>query len=152
MTTTAIRAGNFPIYLNTGTTGSPTWTIIQGVKNLSLTTSAKEEDVSEYNDDNDGFEKSIVLGRGKTVTLDGFAKYDADGVKDAGQAALEVLGKAIGAAANAQFKISLPDDGYDLFTATVLGVTPYGGDQAGIADWKAELKLTGEMVYVEPTP
>lgn len=152
MTTTAIRAGVFPIYVNTGSTGSPTWTIVQGIKTLSWTPSAKEADVSEYNDDDDASEKTIVTGRGWSVSIEGFAKYDEDGEKDAGQAALEVYGAATGVDANAEFKIALPGGKYQTFTATVLTVTPFGGEQADIADWKAEIKLLGQPVTVTPTP
>lgn len=65
------------LYINTGTTASPTWTLIAGQKNASF--SFKKATVDITCKDNSGWEDFIGTTRGWTVSADGLVEEADDG-------------------------------------------------------------------------
>lgn len=146
MTENSVLAREFPISINTGTTETPVWTVIEGIKSLTLAPSTKEADTNTFS--NAGWDTSRVVSRGLTVTCDGLAQYDENGVKDAGQDACEGYGVLTGRAGVAEFKIELPEtDDYYRFSGHVK-VTEFGGDVDAVSTWKLEIKVQAQPTLV----
>lgn len=90
------------LYINTGTTASPTWTLIAGQKNASY--SFKKATVDITCKDNSGWEDFIGTTRGWTVTADGLCEET-----DAGFLYLEA---AFFDDSTREFKFITPTDRY----------------------------------------
>jgi TP901-1 family phage major tail protein len=73
---------DFLLKINTGTAGTPTWTLIGGQRSASLSRSADEIDVS--NKTNDGWKATKAGLRSWSIDLDGLVL-----LRDTGLAALE---------------------------------------------------------------
>ena len=146
MAENSVLAREFPLAINTGTTETPAWTAIEGIKSLSLAPQTKEADTNTFS--NAGWETSRIVSRGLNVTCDGLAQYDADGVKDAGQAQCEAYSLLTGRAGVAEFKIDLPESGdYYRFSGHVK-VTEFGGDVDAVSVWKMEIKVQAQPTLV----
>lgn len=139
MTATSVAGSNFPLDVNTGTTGTPVWTAVKGIVTLSFNETKTQQDDNSF--ENAGWLAKMTTARGVTVNCQGHAKYDDAGVKDAGQLAVEAYGAETGAAARGDFRIVLPGgETAKRFTADV-SVTQFGGSVNDLATWGCELVL-----------
>lgn len=143
MSDLSVLAAEYPVFINTGSESTPVWTEIKGVQTVTPSPSSKAVDTGTFS--TVGWDRERIVSRGLSVSLDGIAEYDGD-AKDAGQAAVEVLGAGVGAAAEGDFLIHLGPSGDGMrFTATA-EVTSFGGAKDAVAAWKANLKVTAQPV------
>lgn len=130
-------------------TADDTWTVIGGLNTLTHAPSTSRADTSSF--DSNGRDEHLVASRGETWTLAGFSLEDvANGTRDAGQEAVEALGKLVGPAGIGWFQITSPGGNIIRFQASV-ETTLHGGGHNDAAAWQAVLTVTGEPDYV-PSP
>ncbi len=137
----SVLVNEYPVFINTGTHGTPTWTEVKGLQSVDPNPSSKTADTTSLSDA--GWEKERIVSRGLSVSIAGFAEYDGD-TRDPGQAALIALGDELGAAAEGEFLIHLGPSGDGLRFYATATVTPFGGNKDGVAGFKAELKATAK--------
>jgi hypothetical protein len=129
--------------VNTGTVGSPTWTHVGGVTGTSHKPSTNRVDTK--NNDSGGREEHMVTRRGDTFTVKAQRLEDpSTGDRDAGQEAIEVSARAVGAAAKLQYRLTSPGGNTLIFLATAQ-VTEFDGSTDEVANWEAELVVTGDI-------
>lgn len=137
-----VLASLFTIEVNTGTTVAPVWSKIGQLETLEFSGSVTEIDDSTM--DNDGWDSSAVVGRGRSLKLDGF--YDDE---DEGQNKLRDLNEEIGEASKGQFRFYRTDSGEGKeFTASVNISTNGGGQKKQFSKLSAELKVSGKPTDV----
>ena len=126
-------------------TADDTWTIIGGLNTLTHAPSTARADTSSF--DSNGRDEHLIASRGETWTLAGFSLEDvANGDRDAGQAAVEALGKLVGPAGLGWFKVTSPGGNAIRFEASV-EVTIHGGGHNDAAAWQAVVTVNGEPQY-----
>ena len=150
MTYNTINAHQFPITVNTGTSETPVWTAIQGLNTVTLSPSTTTADAGDF--ESAGWTKNVVVERGASVSLAGLAHYDAAGVKDPGQAAVESYAATTGMDSIATFRITVPGSKAYEFSASVTDVTPFGGGNTDLAVWEATLEVWDAPTIVSTTP
>lgn len=138
-------ARDLAIAVNTGTIASPTWTPVKGLTSITHSPSSERTDSTTF--DSAGRAEHMMAQRGDAYALEGFKLVDpADGVGDTGQEAVEAAGRAIGTAAEKQFKLTLPGTGADIFTFLgTVEVTGAGGGTNDLAGWGADIEVTGAV-------
>lgn len=150
MADNSVLAANFPVYVNTGSTETPTWTAIGGVKTVNFNPGSKTADTGTFS--NAGWDSTITVSRSLQVSIEGIAQYeevDGEFVKDAGQAAVEVYGDAVGRAARGDFLIALPGNTTGLrFKGDVASVVKFGGSRDEVAQWKADINVSEPAVEI----
>lgn len=141
-----VLSRDFTISVNTGTSGSPTWTPIGGLDEDGISISTDVRDVDFMDADDDGFAKPVPIGHSYTVSLKGSRIENADdGTRDAGQAALEAVQDEVGLDALLEFQIESPaaSGGEVLTFGAWPNVTAFGGGEK--ATWEAELRVYGQI-------
>lgn len=136
---------DFTIAINTGTDALPVWTPILGLDEDGISESRSDRTTDFMDADSGGAAHPRVIGRGYTYALKG-ARLEAvaDGTRDPGQAAVEVLQDAIGTANLAQFKIESPASATPESITFKAAVSAAGlGDSSGKASWGATLLCDG---------
>lgn len=152
MAVTKFLARDLAISIHTGPgtdtilgTADDVKTNIGGLNSLSHAPSTSRADTSSF--DSNGRDEHLVASRGETWTLAGFSLEDvATGDRDAGQEAVEALGKLVGPAGLGFFTITSPGGNTILFQASV-EVTLGGGGHNDAAGWQAVLTVNGEPTY-----
>lgn len=144
MSDNSVLAREFPLHVNTGTTASPTWTLVDGIKTITVNPQKKDAESNVFS--SGGWIRKRVTARGLSISADGLAFYDEDGVKDPGQVACEEYARALGAAGEGDFLIHLPGDEGMRFTAAV-SCTEFGGGLDDLTQWKLELDVNSVPVY-----
>lgn len=119
------------------------WVAIGGKVELSYSASATMPDTT--NDDTDGWETHQIATRGEEYTVKCKRLEDyTTGSRDAGQEAVEALGRMFGADSIGWFRITSPGGNLERFDASaVVNHMPTGG-QSDTSDWEAKLKVSGE--------
>jgi hypothetical protein len=139
--------------VDTGPDGSPTWTMVKGLNNLSLTIDQTEVDTTDL--DADGWEDSLTTMRKSGITAAGFDGYsgpDNAPVDDPGQAFLKAKGLLTGAEAYVQTRLYRTDtlEGYiGRFTANYGGA---GGEVKGAEPFSCAFTGAGPLLTVTVTP
>lgn len=129
--------------INTGTIGVPVWTQIGGITGITHSPTTARADTKNF--DTPGRERHKVVRRGDSFTISAQRQEDeGDGSRDAGQEACETAGQAVGSAAEKQYRLTSPGGSTLTFLATVQ-VTEFGGGTDDIANWSAELVVTGSI-------
>ena len=115
-------------------------TTIAGIDSFSISQDAKEADTTTFDDV--GFESSLITRRAKILKLTG--KYQEDGAsQDAGQAAVEVLGAAVGAAAVGAFVIASPGGSGNFSMNATVKMDEIGGGNDDATKWGCTLTRVG---------
>lgn len=136
-----VRADDFDIAINTGTTETPTWTPIGGIRSFNMSTTKNDIDTRDF--DSGGWLEHIVGSRGKAFSISGAREEDeSDGSRDPGQEAVETLGNALGAEALGQFQITSPGGTTFTFLASC-DVTEFGGGLDEFATWEVAMTMSG---------
>lgn len=144
MAVTKFLARDLTIEVQTNSVG-PVFSAIGGLNNLSHSPSTERADTTGF--DSGGRAEHIVAQRGDSWTLTGHTLEDvADGSRDAGQEAVETLGRATGTAAIGTFRLTSPGGNTVTFDASV-EVTTAGGGHNEAATWSAVLEVTGAPAY-----
>lgn len=129
--------------INTGTIAVPVWTAIHGITGITHAPSTNRADTKNF--DSAGREEHKVTRRGDTFTIAAQRLEDeGDGSRDAGQEAIETAAKAVGTAAEKQYRLTSPGGNTKTFIATAQ-VTVFGGNTDDVATWSAELVVTGDI-------
>jgi hypothetical protein len=129
--------------VNTGTVEAPAWTHVGGVTGTSHKPSTNRVDTK--NNDSGGREEHMVTRRGDTFNVKAQRLEDAStGDRDAGQEAIEVSARAVGSAAKKQYRLTSPGGNTLIFLATAQ-VTEFDGCTDDVANWEAELVVTGDI-------
>jgi hypothetical protein len=127
-------------------TEDDTWLDIGGLNTLTHAPSTAKADTTSF--DSNGRDEHLPASRGETWTLAGFALEDvANGDRDAGQAAVEALGKLVGPAGLGYFKVTSPGGNIIIFQASA-EVTLSGGGHNDAAAWQAVVQVNGEPEYI----
>lgn len=156
MAVTKFLARDLTIAISTGPgvdtidgTADDTWTPIGGLNTLTHAPSTARADTTSF--DSNGRDEHLPASRGETWTLAGFTLEDVDtGARDAGQAAVEALGKLVGPAGLGWFQITSPGGNIIRFQASA-EVTLAGGGNNDAAAWQAVITVNGEPDY-SPAP
>ena len=87
------------------------------------------------------------MERGLEFSISGHHLADAlTGDRDAGQAAVEALARAVGLAALGSFRVTSPGGNVDSFMASA-EVTTAGGGHNDPAAWSAKLTISGAVTH-----
>jgi hypothetical protein len=130
-------------------TADDTWTNIGGLNTLTHAPSLARADTTSF--DSNGRDEHLPASRGETWTLAGFALEDvATGDRDAGQEAVEALGRLVGPAGLGYFKVTSPGGNIIIFQGSA-EVTLMGGGTNDAAAWQATVTVNGEPDYT-PAP
>lgn len=127
--------------------GPDVWTEVKGL--TTITHSPGTERADTTGNDDEGHASHILAQRSETWELAGHALLDVAEVgegKDPGQLAVEVLGRAIGAAAEGRFRVTDPAGNMREFSGTVENTLPGGGTNDA-ASWGASIEVTGAPVF-----
>jgi hypothetical protein len=132
--------------INTGSVGSPTWTEIGGITDVTPDASTTLTEDADYK--SGGWAASKVAQRGRTMELKGnYLEDDQTGSQDAGQAALIALGDAVGYASNGQFRFITLGGNQTTFTASAEVVWGGGGTNDD-GEFTAKLTVSGQPAFV----
>ncbi len=143
-----IAANGWTFEVDTDPDGIPntTYAAIAGIEDFDVSRSKTEVDVTDI--DSGGEDDSVVIRRGRTLTLNGFRMEDsADGSRDAGQAQVETSDGRTGAASKTYYRITSPGGTMYTFLATTT-VQPYKGGKNGMTMWSVTLKVAGSWTVV----
>lgn len=143
MSDLSVLAAEYPIHINTGTSGTPVWTEIKGVQTLDHSETTDSADTGSFN--TIGRKRSRVTSRGDSFSFEGILEYDEDTL-DAGQAALFALSRETGKAADGDFLIHWGPSGDGVRFNATANVSQFTGDKDGVAKFKAELEVTTDLV------
>lgn len=145
MAVTKIPARDFTIEIDTAYPGTPAWTPIGGLNSLTPSPTTNRADTTDF--DSNGVAEHLVMERGLEFTISGHHLEDAlTGDRDPGQAAVEVLARAVGLAALGSFRVTSPGGNVDAFLASA-EVTPAGGGHNDPAAWSAKLTISGAVSH-----
>lgn len=151
VTATKILARSFNFEVNTGTTLVPVWVPIRGINTFSVDNAKSDADTTDFDDN--GRDAHLPASRSLSIKLDGFFMVDTtDGARDAGQAAIDVLGDAIGPAGLAPFRYyhEVSNKGKQ-FSASFVTTGP-GGGKDDPAAWSVEITSSGAVTSITVTP
>ena len=127
--------------------GPDVWTEVKGLDSLTHSPSTERADTTGF--DENGRASHILAQRGDTWELAGKALLDVAAVgegKDPGQLAMEVLGRAIGTAAEGRFRVTDPA-GNKLEMSGTVEITMPGGGTNDAASWGASIEVTGAPTF-----
>lgn len=125
MAITETLARDNVLAINTGSTETPVWTDIEGLKSVNVAFSKTDANTRHMSDG--GWQKHLPAARGVVWTLTGVRQSDPDdGSRDPGQEELELYNSLIGPEGIAGFQLTLDDGEVITFDASVV-VTPFGG-------------------------
>lgn len=149
-----IASNLFRVYISTGTdaqTQKTVWTAIEGLR--SITPKPAEQVADATTVDNAGWTNSRKVSGGIDYDIAGLSMRDtATNAKAPGQAALETLSFANGAANVGTFAILDPDnDACVTFEARVSNFVGFGGDPNSLAPFSATLGATKRPVVDSAT-
>lgn len=152
MTNETYLAREHELETNTGTTASPTWTVVRGWTNLSP--SAETERTDDTHAHSGGWAQSKIAQRGMSFSLDLQVLRNAQGVLDPGQQHLRDLAELVGGESLGEFRYYHKPSGEGFqFSASVELPWPGGGvnDNATVS---GTLTVDGKptAVTVAPTP
>ena len=117
---------------------------IKGINSFDPAPDSSDVDTTDF--DSNGWNESMIAGRGLKLTLEGFYLEDTgDGSRDPGQSATETLAALIGPSSVGNFRMTSPGGRVKTFDATAV-VTSGGGGNNDAAAWKAELTVTGQPI------
>jgi hypothetical protein len=125
-----------------------TFIAVGGIESLQHSPSTNRADSADF--DSNGRSEHLVVERGDTWALDGFALEDvANGDKDAGQARMELLAKSMGLTAHGRYRITSPGGNSITFQGSVevTGGGIGGGAHNDISKWAASVEVSGDIVY-----
>ena len=126
-----------------------TFIAINGLNSLTHSPSTTRADTTSF--DSNGRDEHLPASRGESWSLSGFSIEDvATGERDAGQLRVEELGRIVGPAGIARYRITSPGGNTITFSASA-EVTIHGGGHNDAAAWGAEVTVTGEPIYAGPT-
>lgn len=142
--TVKIPARDWDFHINTGTAGAPTWVVVGGLNSWSHSPEKTSANTTVFADA--GRRSHMPITRGDKFTLQGlFSEDTGDGSRDAGQAAVEAAGAAVGLAGIKQFKITSPGGTVKTFDASY-NVTIGGGGDDAPTTWQVEIEVDGAIV------
>jgi hypothetical protein len=122
-----------------------TFTLIGGVNSVAHAPSTSDATTTDFR--SAGHAEHMVAERGDEWTLSGFLIEDVSaGTRDAGQAAVHALAKAIGLSSIGLFQIRSPGGNAITFQASA-EVTLHSGGNNDAATWQAKLSVTGAPAY-----
>jgi hypothetical protein len=140
MAVTKVLARHWGKYIKSG----GNYLNIAGIRSFGIDPNKQDVDVSDF--DSNGWTEHMVAARGLTVTLEGFFMEDvATKARDAGQQAVETLAREVGPASLGSFRLTTPGGTTWTFSATAEVAGP-SGDVNAVADWKATLNVSGQVV------
>jgi hypothetical protein len=120
------------------------WIEIKGINSFDPSPDAKDVETTDF--DSNGWNESMIAGRGLKLSLEGFYLEDvSDGSRDPGQSAVETQSSLIGPSSVATYRMTSPGGRVKTFDATA-NVTSAGGGTNDAAKWKAELAVTGQPI------
>ncbi|MEU1883431.1 phage tail tube protein [Streptosporangium sp. NPDC020072] len=144
MTLRSLLAKDWTLQVNTGTSGSPTWTTVKGLTKLEFGLDSETEDDSDF--DSDGWKSEVVTQRGWKLEIEGRRKRDAAAanfVPDPGQEFLRQAGLVVGITANVETRWYRKDGSPDAFTGSA--AVQYRGGGGEVTDLEPfEVELTGQ--------
>jgi hypothetical protein len=146
MATDKVSPTLFKPQVNTGTEGSPTWTDVKGLNEVSFDVSSESVDATDF--DSPGWTQDRIVSRGKTMSWTGFYLVDPDtGDRDPGQEAVEAAADTITGESGhvLQYRLEKAWGGAITFKATV-EVKAGGGEAKGLSPWEATLSITEKPV------
>jgi hypothetical protein len=121
---------------------------IGGLNTLTHSPSTSRADTTDF--DSNGHDEHLVASRGETWTLAGFSIEDVvTGDRDAGQEAVEAIGKLIGLGGFGNFNTSPCNT--IAFEASA-EVTLAGGGHNDAAQWQAVLTINGAPEFTPAAP
>lgn len=136
-----VNARDWSFELNTGTVALPVWTEIGEINTMTLSRSKEDTDTTVF--DSNGNAEHEVMQRGQSFTIEGFyGENPADGVRDAGQAAVEALADATGIASLKQVRVTSPGGTTKTFLASA-EVGDVGGGNNDKTSWSATFTRSG---------
>lgn len=138
MPTEVVLAKDFDIYV--GSTAGVGGTLINGLDTIEFQTEKKETDIRTKTDN--GNDRHSVVNRIRSLKLNGKWLADGSGVRDSGQAAVEVLGDEVGDAAKDEFRLMYPGGGGKYFNASA-NIDKIGGEKDDPGAWEVSLKVDG---------
>lgn len=145
MAITKFLARDLTCDINTGTIAAPVWTPVKGLNTITHSPSSTDAETSDF--DSEGRAEHMKAERGDSWALAGFSLEDVStGDRDPGQAAVEVLGRAIGPASLGQFRLTSPGGNTATFMASA-EVTTAGGGTNDAAAWGATITASGPITY-----
>lgn len=131
---------DYLVYINTGTTLIPVWTLIGGQRGASLKLSADEIDVS--NKGSGGWSSKLAGMKSWSIDLDGLLLLQDDGI--------EALRQIFNQSKQGNFKFRFPDNSYQIGWASITDFsseTPHDGE----ATLKGTLNGVGPVSNVSVT-
>ena len=142
MPVTKVLARDFDFEVETSTAG--TYVAIGGINTFSLPApEGSEVDITDFG--TDGWDDFTIASRVQNITLEGFFMEDqVTKVRDAGQDRLEILGRGIGTACEAGFRIYTPGRTMISGRVAVLSAGGPGGGVRDVASWSASLRFKGK--------
>lgn len=148
MSNEPVLARDFDLTVNTGTVGSPIWTVIPGIQGITPGGSATTTDDGDY--DTDGYAASTKTEISKSLSVALLYKEDdVTGAVPAGVQAIIDASNAIGAAGKKYFKYVSPGgNGYSA-RFNVQANWP-GGDKVNNSTMTAELTMDGAPTEITP--
>jgi hypothetical protein len=136
------------VAINTGTSGSPTWTAIAGITNVSPDSTADTTDDTDF--ESGGISATKVVSRSKALTVSGNYLEDPDtGDQDPGQAALYDSGDLIGYDSNTMFKVTSLGGNEYTFEGSV-EFTQGGGGTNDNGAFEAKITISGAVTFTPP--
>jgi len=143
MSITKVLARHFKLEINIGTEATPSWLKVNGLE--TLTFSSTKTDVETDDFDSAGLDEHMVVGRGRSMGIEGYYLVDLDtGDRDPGQEAVETAAELIGEDSLAQFKLTYPGGAVKTFYASV-NLKDMGGAKKAKAGWGADLTVSGSL-------
>lgn len=136
-----VNARDWVVEINTGTPAVPVWTQIGGLTSFSLGHTSEKTPTTDF--DSGGRSEHQVMERGGSITIEGrFLEDPANGTRDAGQAAVETLGDAVGNASLGTFRFTSPGNTAKTRKASV-DLGDQGGGNNDKTSWSATLEFSG---------
>ncbi|ACU35583.1 phage tail tube protein [Actinosynnema mirum] len=138
--------------VDTGSSGTPTWTVVKGLTKLEPTISPTEVDTSDF--DSEGWSDSLTTFRSWTVAIegfDGFTGTDASPVDDPGQVALKAKGVLTAYEAYADVRFYRTDTKKGFSGRVSVNWSGAGGDLKGVEPFKCSLTGAGKLTPITVT-
>ena len=121
---------------------TPEFVAIGGITGFTFGASKTDADITTF--DSEGSNEHLVASRSRTLSVEGKYMETTLGVSDVGQARIEVLAAAIGAASIADFKLKSPGGAIRTFKGSVkLG--DIGGENDDATSWGFEITVSGPV-------
>jgi hypothetical protein len=125
------------------TGGTPgTAHLIEGIEEFGLAQEAKDTDTTSFTQG--GYEEHLRVLLGRSMKVTGVYLESNMGVRDPGQAAVELIAGNIGYDAYGQFVLTSPNGDVTTFMATAQ-IDKTGGRKDDKVSWEVTLKLSGDV-------